>query len=70
MGHLYPFLFNITREKYIIINMDSNINHVRFAVSVITLLLIIYFYYRDIIGYSPRKQKCVNGCQTVGISFT
>lgn len=36
--------------------MDSNINRARFAVSVITLLLIIYFYYREIIGYSPRKR--------------
>ena len=36
--------------------MDSNVNRARVVVSVITLLLIIYFYYRDIIGYSSRKR--------------
>ena len=37
--------------------MDSLVNRTRFALSSLILLSILYLFYRDIFGYSP-KEKC------------
>ena len=37
--------------------MDSTLNNTRLALSILILVLIIYFYYRDVFGYAPRE-KC------------